>query len=147
MHIRDNVRLLRLSYLVGAVTFASLASLLWSSPSRAAHVQKISQQSATSMCSGHGGGTKCSYCDPQHCHDVSCSGKQCTNFVYDGPILEGSKPGGGKEPPPPKGVVVSEPPSKTNGTKPIINPPTSAGANKGPSGGGTVTIEKAGGQH
>jgi hypothetical protein len=48
-------------------------------------VQNISEGKASSLCKGHGGGTDCSYCHDNHCHEVSCDGKRlggsCTNTV------------------------------------------------------------------
>jgi prepilin-type processing-associated H-X9-DG protein len=47
------------------------------------HVQKISTSLAAGFCKNHGGGTNCSFCDPSHCHIVTCSSKgKCSNAVY-----------------------------------------------------------------
>jgi hypothetical protein len=69
------------------------AACLFANEAAAVHIQKISQQSAESMCKDHGGGTNCNYCDPQHCHSVECTKKGgCTNLVY--PQRQGSTHGG-----------------------------------------------------
>ena len=98
------------------------AACLVANEAAAVHIQKISQQSAESMCKDHGGGTNCNYCDPQHCHSVECTKKGgCTNLVY--PQRQGSTqrgPGGntatsGKSEnksggnPPPKNVIEPHP--------------------------------------
>lgn len=46
------------------------------------HVQSISVQSAEAFCGPRGGGTNCNFCDPRHCHYISCgkNGK-CYNWV------------------------------------------------------------------
>ena len=99
------------------------AACLVANEAAAVHIQKISQQSAESMCKDHGGGTNCNYCDPQHCHSVECTKKGgCTNLVYpqqrqgsthSGPggstatsAKSGNKSGGN---PPPKNVVEPHP--------------------------------------
>lgn len=46
------------------------------------HVQSISKQSAEAFCGSHGGGTECNFCDPRHCHYVSCGkDNKCYNWV------------------------------------------------------------------
>jgi hypothetical protein len=41
----------------------------------------VSQQKATSLCKGHGGGTDCSWCHKGHCHQVGCNGDVCDHVV------------------------------------------------------------------
>ena len=41
----------------------------------------VSQQKATSLCKGHGGGTDCSWCHKGHCHQVGCNGNVCDHVV------------------------------------------------------------------
>jgi len=41
----------------------------------------ISSKKATSLCSGHGGGTDCSWCHKGHCHQVSCGAGVCDHVI------------------------------------------------------------------
>jgi hypothetical protein len=108
------------------VTATLVGASFFTQPAQSAHVQKISQQSASSMCSGHGGGTSCSYCDPNHCHDVKCGSKSCTNFVYDGPKLAGAKTGGKSGvKPPPRGIEVG---GGSTTSHPVMDHPVSRGS-------------------
>ena len=60
------------------------------------HIQNISKQSAEAFCGSHGGGTECDFCDPRHCHTITCAGKKCYNWVYIRPVSGGIRnPNGG----------------------------------------------------
>jgi hypothetical protein len=62
------------------------------------HTQNISNSIAEAFCAKHGGGTECTFCDPKHCHVISCSnqtGSRCTNDVVDKIV---AKPGRTRKP-------------------------------------------------
>jgi hypothetical protein len=70
-----------LSLILTALVFGSMGDIALAR----SHTQNISKSIATAFCDKHGGGTECGFCDPKHCHVISCAneGGKCTNDVID----------------------------------------------------------------
>ena len=76
---------MRSKTLTFTLTVVLCACLADGAASAKTHTQNISNQSAQAFCDHHGGGTDCTFCDPRHCHVITCTnpGGKCTNDVVD----------------------------------------------------------------
>ena len=120
---------------VTALMFGSLTGIA----AARSHTQNISKSIALAFCDKHGGGTECGFCDPKHCHVISCgnAGGKCTNDVIDkiraksgdGHTNITTVKGGGGDNNPPKHhpINVDAPNKPVSVASPIASPTTGHG--------------------